>query len=219
MSAPTPEQLDSYGRKSEELLTKVLELQNTTDWKEAKKDKDVIIYTRGDPSSHYNQVKSISVIPASIEKVTDRLKIIEKIDSQTPKEKRHLIKEQKVLFTSDDKYKSTIYMYELEIPAPLVSPRDYVLFRRFYTTDSGKFVFLATSIESDLCPERKEAVRGEFMFQCYIVEPDEKEGNCKLTFLVHSDPKGKMSPSFYNMALPNQGYAASRIKKEVLDEK
>lgn len=220
MSAPTQEQLEEYGSKSEELLPKILELQNNSDWKEAKKDHDVIIYTRSDPSSHYNQVKAVSIIPAPIDKIVDHLKVLEPIDSHTPKEKRHLITERKILYGPlEDKYQSTIFMYELDIPAPLVSPRDYVLFRRHYQPSESQHVFLHNSIVSDLCPERKGAVRGEIMFQCYIVEPDpSNQENCRLTFLIHSDPKGKMSPSFYNMALPNQGYAASRIKKEVLEE-
>lgn len=40
--------------------------------------------------------------------------------------------------------------------------------------------------------------------------------NYILIFLIHSDPKGKVSPFFYNMALPNQCYAANRIKKQML---
>ena len=100
-----------------------------------------------------------------------------------------------------------------------MSPRDYVLFRRYYEPNPSQHVYLHNSIVSELCPERKGAVRGEITFQCYIVESDpNNQENSRLTFLIHSDPKGKMSPSFYNMALPNQGYAASRIKKEVLDE-
>ena len=220
MTTPTPEQLEEYGSKSEELLSKILELQNSSDWKEAKKDDDVIIYTRSDSSSHYNQVKAVSIIPAPIDKIVDHLKVLEPIDSKTPKEKRHLIKERKILYGPlEDKYQSTIFMYEFEIPAPLVSPRDYVLFRRYYEPSPSQHVFLHNSIVSDLCPERNGAVRGEITFQCYIVEPDpSNQENARLTFLIHSDPKGKMSPSFYNMALPNQGYAASRIKKEVLGE-
>ena len=37
-------------------------------------------------------------------------------------------------------------------------------------------------------------------------------------FVQKEKAPSEVSPSFYNMALPNQGYAASRIKKEVLEE-
>lgn len=99
MSSPTPDQLSAYGQKSEELLTKVLDLQNSPDWKEAKRDKDVVIYTRADPFIQLQtRFKSIWVIPTSIEKVVDRLKTIDTIDAQTPKDERHLIKGAKSAF-------------------------------------------------------------------------------------------------------------------------
>lgn len=219
MTEPTPEQLQEYANQSEQLLTKLLKLRDNPDWKEVKRDNDVIIYSRSDPASYYYQVKAISIIPAPLEKVLDNLKLLEPIDSTTPKEKRHLIKERKILYGPiDDQYQSTIFTYTLEIPAPFVSPRDYVLFRRHYEPNPNQHVFLNNSIISDLCPETSNPVRGEMKFQCFIAEPDsENQENVCLTFLIHSDPKGSMSSTFYNAALPNQGYAASRVKKEVLE--
>ena len=215
----TPEQLAEYAKQSEELLPKFLALATSSEWKESKKEQDITFYTRTDPSSSYHQVKSVVTIPASIETVISILKPIEVVDASTPKEKRHGLNERKALYgPADDQYQTAIFEIEIESPAPLVSPRDFLLFRRFYQKD-GKQVYLHNSIVNDtLFPEKKGVVRGVMPFQGFIVEPDpDHNGNVRLTFLVHADPKGKIPATVYNLVVTNQGYAAKGIRKKAIE--
>lgn len=218
-SGVTPEQLAEYGKQSEELLPKFLTLSTSSEWKESKKEEDITFYTRTDPSSSYHQVKSVVTIPASLETVLGILKPIEVVDSKTPKEKRHGLNERKTLYgPTDDQYQSTIFTIEIESPAPLVSARDFLLFRRHYEKD-GKHIFLHNSIVNDtLFPEKKGVVRGVMEFQGFIAEPDpDHSGNVRLTFLVHADPKGKIPATVYNLVVTNQGYAAKGIRKKAIE--
>lgn len=215
----TPEQIAEYAKQSEELLPKFIALASSNEWKESKKEEDITFYTRTDPSSPYHQVKSVVTIPAPIDTVLSILKPIEVVDKSTPKEKRHGLNERKALYgPADDQYQTAIFEIEIESPAPLVSPRDFLLFRRFYQKD-GKQVYLHNSIVNNtLFPEKKGVVRGEMPFQGFIVEQDpDHQGNVRLTFLVHADPKGKIPSAVYNLVVTNQGYAAKGIRKKAIE--
>jgi hypothetical protein len=61
-----------------------------------------------------------------------------------------------------------------------------------------------------LVPVAKGAVRGNMVFQAFIVEPDPV--GSKLTFLCHAEPNGSVPSAIYNTAATNQGYSALRIK-------
>ncbi|OHS93221.1 hypothetical protein TRFO_40488 [Tritrichomonas foetus] len=214
-----PELIAQYAKSSEELLPKLLELQNSPEWKVSKEEKDIKFYNRTEKSSSYTQVKSVVTIPASMDKVLEVLKPIEIVDSNTPKDKRHGLNERRILFgPQDDEFNTTIFLIELESPGMMVSPRDFVLFRRHYSKD-GKEIFLHNSIpNTDLAPEKKGVVRGEMNFQAFIAEKDpENEENIRLTFLVHADPKGKIPAMAYNMVVTNQGYAAKGIRKRAME--
>lgn len=215
MTKVTPEQIAAYGKQSEALLSKVLTIKDSPDWKQSKQETDITFYTRTDPSSPYTQVKSVVSIPAPMDKVLEVLNEIEVVDASTPKEKRHGLNERKVLYGPlDDEFQTSIFLIELESPAVLVSPRDFVLFRRHYQKD-GKHIYLHSSIvNDDLYPEKKGVVRGEMLFQSFIAEQD--NGNVKLTFLVHGDPKGKIPSAVFNMVVQNQGYAAKGIRKRAI---
>ena len=215
----TPEQLSEYGKKNEEVLARVLELQNSGDWKLTKEEADIKFYNRTDKSSSYHQVKSVVSIPAPMATVLEVLKPIEIVDSNTPKDKRHGLNERKTVYGPlDDEHNTTVFYIELESPGMMVSPRDFLLFRRHYTKD-GKEIFLHNSIDNaDLQPEKKGVVRGDMLFQSFIAEKDPDEpNNVRLTFLVHADPKGKIPAMAYNMVVTNQGYAAKGIRKRSIE--
>jgi hypothetical protein len=205
--------------RSQAKLQEILTLLNDPSWKEAKREPEIVFFTRSDPASAFSQLKSIVSIPAPIEAVLEALRPIETVDAKTPKADRHGLQERRVIAGPlDDEHESTVFYIALDPPGPLISPRDFLLSRYLFRLEGGRYAYLHLSIDNEaLVPANSKYVRGEMLFQGYLVENDaENPGNVKLTFFVHADPKGSLAAWAYNSVVTGQGYSAKGIKKKVL---
>lgn len=210
----SPDQIAKWGEESEKLMKDTIALLNDPEWKESKKEPEIVFYTRSDKSSSFHQVKSVVTIPAPMEAVLSALKPIEPVNKDTPKEKRHGLIERRTVFGPLDDEAQTCIFYICLDPPKLVTARDFVLFRRLYKLDGGRFCYFHNSIETPAVPVDDKRVRGHMTFQGFLCEPE--GNNVKLTFFVHADPKGSIPAFAYNAAATNQGYAAKGIRKKVI---
>lgn len=208
------EVLAQYEATSKKMLDETLAIINAPEWKESKKEPEITFYTRSNGVSPFLQVKSVVTIPASMDKVLATLKPIDPINNETPKEHKHGILERKTVYGPSEDETETSLLYVCMEPPKFISPRDFVLFRRLYKLDGGKYCYFHTSVESDLLPEVKGRERGTMDFQGYLCEP-EGDG-VKLTFFVHADPKGSLPAWAYNQVVTNQGYAAKGVRKQAM---
>jgi hypothetical protein len=218
-SAVTPARLAEYERESKARLDKLLAILNDKSWTESKKEPDITFYTRTDPSSDFSQLKSIVSIPAPIEVVLEALKPIEPVNSKTPEKERHGLVERKVLYgPSKDGSETSIFYFVVDSPAPLISAREFLVFRKLHQLPGGTYSFFHHSVTiPELCPENKDYVRGDMLFQGYLAEPDpDHAGSVRLTFFVHADARGSVPAWVVNKTITNQGYAAKGIKKVAL---
>jgi hypothetical protein len=221
MSSLDPAVAAEYLSRSEAKLQEILALLNDPNWKETKREPEIVFFTRTDPSSPFSQLKSIVSIPAPIEAVLQALRPIETVDAKTPKGDRHGLQERRVVVgPADDEHQSTVFYLVLESPGPLISPRDFLMSRYLYPLPDNRFAYLHLSIDNEsLVPLNSKYVRGEMLFQGYLVENDpDAPGSVRLTFFVHADPKGAIPAWAYNNVVTGQGYTAKGIKKKVLKD-
>ena len=219
MSAPDCASLvDKYTARAKETAEKLSTLLKDPTWKESKKEEEITFYVRSDPSSSFNQVKSVVSIPASLEEVAKEVLTINEINEQTPKDKKHGFDFSKVLYRVENDPDERVFFYiALTSPGMMVSGRDFILFRMRVKVGEQTFFVSVNVDEDELHPPTKTYVRGNMLFQGYAAE--EVDGNIQLTFYAHADPKGSIPAWAYNTVATNQGYAAKGIKKAVLEAK
>lgn len=211
--------LTEFSQKNEKVVDHVLEILNDPSWKESKKEPEITFYTRSEAGNSFTQVKSVVSIAAPMSTVLDVLRPIETIKPSDPKEKRHGFLERKVVYGPEENADETsIFYIAMEAPGPMISARDFLLFRKHYSRD-GKEIYMHCSVTEDsLVPPAKGMVRADMFFQGFICENDPDNANCiRLTFVAHADPCGSLPAWAYNMVVTNQGYAAKGIRKRALE--
>ena len=212
----SPETIEEFGAAQRQLMEATLAIMEGPGWKSAKKDHGLVVYKRKTKESPFVQLKGVISIPAPMEEVIDAIKVIQPVDKKTPKKERGVLKERRVVFGPlEDEFETTIFYRVIE--APMSSPRDYVIFRRFYRLEGGRMCYFHNSIQIEAMPKVKGHERAEMFFQGYLCEPDpENEGAIKLTFFAHSDPKGSLPAMLMNKVCVHQGYAAQAVFDSVM---
>jgi hypothetical protein len=214
--AVSPELIAQYKAASDAKLQHILSIIDDPSWKQDKAEPEITFYSRSEPPSSFSQLKSIVTIPAPVEAILAVLEPIEVVNESTPKGERHGYVSRRAAFgpLSDESHSSVMYI-SLESPGALISGRDFLLSRFFYRVSGDRYAWVHTSIVNDaLVPPAKGVVRGEMIFQAYVLDAIPEGG--KLTFVVHADPKGSVPGWAYNATLLGQGYAAKGIRKKVL---
>lgn len=210
-----PAKLQEFSQQNEEKLNHVLQIMNSDEWKLSKEEPEITFYTRSEKDSSFTQVKSVVTIETPLATVLD---VMRRVDPINEKEGKGGLTERTVLYGPEDNENETMIFYiSQNIPAPLVSPRDYLLFRRHYSRD-GKEIYVHHSIS---CDEVKAPVSGKvranMIFQAFIAEAID-ENTSKMTFLAHCDPCGSMPAFAFNMAVTKQGYAARGMRNMALEK-
>jgi hypothetical protein len=212
----SPELIAQYKAASDAKLQHILSIIDDPSWKQDKVEPEITFYSRSEPPSSFSQLKSVVTIPAPIEAILAVLEPIEVVDESTPKKERHGFVARRAAFgpLSDESHSSVMYIC-LESPGPMISGRDFLLSRFFYRVSDSRYAWVHTSIVNDaLLPAVKGFVRGEMIFQAYVLDALPDGG--KLTFVVHADPKGSVPAWAYNATLLGQGYAAKGIRKKAI---
>ncbi|OHS96024.1 hypothetical protein TRFO_10200 [Tritrichomonas foetus] len=108
----------------------------------------------------------------------------------------------------------------LESGSKLVSPRDFVMFRKHYE-QNGTHYFTQCSVPNEtIRPEVKKFVRGKIIVQAFIVDKDPNNADSvRVRFVVHADPRGSIPAMIYNTVASNQGYAVKKLKDSLLNPK
>ena len=210
----TPEETAQYDAISQKCLDEIIESANSTNWTESKKDGGVTFYTRKVKTSSFDQVKSETSIPVPIEQVIEYLGDCPDITPQMTAEERDGTVERTLYRVCGDKtYDEGILYLALESPSRLVTARDFLMYRKHYQKDDIHY-FTQVSIENDkIRPPTKNFVRGQILFQGYVVDKDpEHDGNIRIRFVVHADPKGSIPGWVYNQVALGQGYAVKKLK-------
>jgi hypothetical protein len=208
----SPAQITEYQAKVDAALSTVKSLVGDPQWKDAKKEKDIQLFYRYPEGSSFCQVKSIVTIAKPPPEVLDYLKANRVIDASTPKDQREGAVERRNLAPVEgDPNEGGFYYIIVDANSRLVSNREFLMFQRTYR-EGDKLYLVRTSVDNDaVVPPAKGTVRGNMVFQAFIVEPD--AAGTKLTFLCHAEPNGSIPAMVYNAAVTNQGYSALRAKK------
>ena len=198
-----------YIKFHEEALEKFLALQNDKDWKFNKEEDGVKFYYRSEPGSSFSQVKSETSVAAPEEAIT---KILDEIKLVEPKNPQDGFKERRTFGELNDENKTAFLYVCVDSGSRFVTSRDFIMLRRKYVKD-GKIIYLHVSVPDSVQPVNPNYVRGQMKLQGYIVEPDtEKQGNFKLTFMVHTDPAGSVPAVVYNAVVGKQGLVVKKIR-------
>jgi hypothetical protein len=208
----SPEQIASYQAKVEAAFGTVKSLVDDPQWKENKKEKDIVFYFRYESGSSFCQVKSIVTIAKPPEVTFNFVKSDRPVNASTPKDQKEGCIERRNLAPVDgDPNESKFYYIVVDANSRLVSNREFLMFQRVFR-EGDKLFLVRTSVDNEaLVPPAKGTVRGNMVFQAFIVEPD--PAGSKLTFLCHAEPNGSIPSALYNAAATNQGYSALRFKK------
>ena len=160
-------------------------------------------------------------MPYTTEEILGKIRPLDLIDENTPKEKRHGIANRKILWQdkNDTEHENLIVYICMETPTRIVSKRDLIVFRRLYERD-GKSFFMHTSFENDaIMPPVKGNVRSKIYFQLYIVEDDpEVPGNKRLWFICQANPMGNIPAWVYNFIVVTQAENPKIIKEQIKAE-
>ena len=218
MSEPTPEQIQQFDAASEKALENVKEALNATDWKELKRDGDTIFYSRSVPSSSFSMIKSETTISLPFDVVAKELYTCPDIKPEQPANERDGVIERTLYPVCGDRtYDEGLLYLALESPSKLVSPRDFVMYRKHYLID-GVHYFTQCSVDSNIREENKKYVRGSILFQSFVVDNDPNSDAVRVRFVVHADPKGKIPALIYNAVASSQGYAVKKLKDGLLEK-
>lgn len=214
----THEQLNEYDSKLKNAVNEIFSIIDADDWEERKSNEEGLqIYLRHDPSSSFNQVKSICVISAPLITVDTNLRQpITTIDENTPIDKRNGYIEKCMIYSIGDGSDCAGFLYTvIEFPSKFISPREFLTYQKVINRD-GKIVLVRTSIDNDELHGVGEGyVRGRLHFQAYIAESI-KENKTKLTFIEFADPCGNIPSLLYNTFLINRSFSnVCSIKKEI----
>ena len=218
MTHPLPpisaEDVAKYEAAITECLERCKALLDAGDWKKDKEEKDVVFFTRKVEGSSFNMVKSISMIPKPMEMVVDNLSEVRNIEPNMPAKERDGTHQQWLFVHEPNKFNDGYMYLALETPSMLVSPRDFLMYRKHFE-EGGKHYFPQVSIENDaIRGPVKGFVRGKILTQCFVAEQDGDQ--VKLTFIVHADPAGSIPAWIYNKVATDQGYAVKKIRDELM---
>ena len=197
----------------EEVFNKFLALENDPEWKFSKEEDGIKIYLRTDPTSPHTQTKSEISLEVPVEKVISVMDPMPTIDASNAEP---VVKARKLFGELNDE-NLTSFMYVVIQPGPrFITPRDFIMLRRKYVKD-GKTIYLHISVPDEVYPPDPNCVRGQMMFQGYIVEKDPaKEGNTKVTFMVQSDPAGSIPTMLNNAMVGKQGLCLRKVRQDAL---
>jgi hypothetical protein len=217
-----PEVLASYNAAHEKELEHVKAILDDPGWKSFKEEPDISFYWRTVPDSKFGQLKSVVSIPAPLEAVVTALEGDQLVDANTPKDKRDGC-QSRYLFNpvAGDPCEGIFLYIGLETPTRVVWPRDFLLYRRKYPFNGG-FIYLHCSVENEtLKPQdKKNYVRGTIFFEADVAYPDpDHPGAVRFVFMTHADPMGSIPAWVYNTVATDQGYAAKKIRDQVLGKK
>lgn len=218
MSKPAlPEISDADYAKYEEAaagcLARVKEVIDSADWKKDKEEPDVTFYSRSAPGSKFLMIKAVSLIPKPYDVVVNHLCGMDDIEPSMPADKRDGTHQRHLFVKEANKWNDGFLYMALETTSRLVSPRDFLMYRKHFAED-GKDYFSQVSIVNDaIKPEVKGFVRAQILTQCFVIE--QAGDNVKLTFIVHADPAGSVPAMIYNTIACNQGNCVKKIKLEL----
>lgn len=98
-----------------------------------------------------------------------------------------------------------------------VSSRDFCLVSRWHVEKNGVVKIAITSADHEDCPKQKSAVRGNILMGGFVLEPYPADGpgstSCRVTYVTHVDPCGKIPKSVVNMMATRQPMVVAAMKK------
>ena len=204
-----------YDEDSKACFARIKDIIDSPDWKKDKEEPDVTFYSRNVAGSKFLMIKAVSVIPKPYDVVVDHMCRLDDIEPEMPASFRDGIHQRHLYLKEENKWNDGFFYLALETTTRLVSPRDFLLYRKHYVED-GKDYFSQVSIVNDaIKPEVKGFVRAKILTQCYVLEKTEGDA-VKLTFIVHADPSGSVPALVYNAIASNQGNSVKKIKLELM---
>lgn len=198
-------------------FNEIKELLVATDWKPLKEDAGVKYFSRSVAGSKFSMIMSTVNIPKPMQAVFENFCSMACIEPDMPKSVRDDT-HQRHMYVTEPNTCNDGYLYLcLESPAPLVSGRDFMMYRKHFEED-GKHYFMQTSIDNDtIQPIVKGFVRGKILIQGFVLEPVGDE--IKTSFIVHADPCGSMPAMVYNAVASGQGSVVKTARDELMAAK
>jgi hypothetical protein len=194
----------------------VLTVLDAPDWSSPRRDGDTTFYTRSVAGSSFTMIKSEVAIPAPLHVILDRLSEVPEVTPDMPAAVRDGSIRRYGLVVEPNRFNEGFIYLALESGSRLVSPRDFLMYRRHFEKD-GTHYFVQASVQNDaIKPEVKGFVRGRILTQAFAL--DIKDDVPRLRFVAHADPAGSIPAIIYNAVAQKQGYLVQKLKKACLEK-
>ncbi|EYC23415.1 hypothetical protein Y032_0015g2638 [Ancylostoma ceylanicum] len=156
---------------------------NNQGWNEVYKKKMITVYTQSVPCSNYQMIKAV----AKFSDVSPSVAYDVLHDSSYRAHwDRHMAAQ---CFIGMINPNNDIGYYALTAMPP-IRARDFVMQRSWLDTGDEKMICGHSVCHQDY-PPMKGFIRGTALLSAYLIRPFDEEG-CQITYISHSDPKGKL---------------------------
>ncbi|CAO4369576.1 unnamed protein product [Caenorhabditis nigoni] len=151
-------------------------------WEEVYKKKDISIFTQNIENSSYQMIKAIALFPdVSASVAYDVLHD----SAYRAKWDKYMIKQESIGIINPN---NDVCYYSLSSVSP-IRPRDFVMQRSWLETDKDRLICSHSVCHEDY-PPAKGCIRATILLSGYLIK--EKGEGCEVTYISHSDPKGKL---------------------------
>ncbi|CAB3401614.1 unnamed protein product [Caenorhabditis bovis] len=163
---------------------KVRNLCKSSDgWTEVYNKKSIAVYTQHVANSHFQMIKAVAHFPD----VTSSLVYDVLHDSAfRSKWDKHMLSQEMIGMINPN---NDVGYYALSGMSP-VRARDFVLQRSWLETKHEKLICSHSVCHEDY-PPAKGFIRATVLLSGYLIEDHDEEG-CQVTYISHTDPKGKL---------------------------
>ncbi|ETN79127.1 START domain protein [Necator americanus] len=156
---------------------------STQGWHEVYKKKMITVYTQSVPCSHYQMIKAEAKFPDVLPSVAyDVLHD----SSYRAHWDRHMAAQCYIGMINPN---NDIGYYALTAMPP-IRARDFVMQRSWLDTGDEKMICGHSVCHQDY-PPMKGFIRATALLSAYLIRPFDENG-CQITYISHSDPKGKL---------------------------
>ena len=213
----TSELIEQYNKMHVEKKNYIIHSIEESNWVLQKQEENIKLYFRSIDGSKFIETKTVVNVKAPAQCMVDIMttgKVYKLEDTpQGPIPPREIY----MIYDAHDENQSYIYFMAMESPFFMVTPREFMLYRRTYF-ENGKTIFVQMSIDNeDIKPQRKEYVRGFISEQRFVIEEDTEDKNqCILTVFSHVNPGGSLPSWAVNYSVKNQLDGIKYITNEVV---
>jgi len=178
------------------------------DWQSLGTKNDIEMYWAQTSTSANYFFKGVGIVPCSPKMLEDAIRVPENMKIMDP-----MCLSTKTIKTFDRDHHIYSARFKLGF---MIWDRDFAWYCLDTNLSDGTYVSTGKSIVTTDYPEVSGCVRGEIRASGYIVQPiKDKTDECRVIYLVQTDPKGWLPSNIVNYVASSQAYNPGVIKEKV----